>query len=120
LNAEKRYIKREEVEINSLYYELLCRISEYHKEILEKEEKARSLVMTATPEQLQAIRAEVLKVTESYKDAEKDSNMQKFLLNRLILKLESTEKHLHNETAKLEDLSSQLADVEHARKINKL
>ena len=64
--------------------------------------------------------AEVLKVTESYKDAEKDSDMQKFLLHQLGLKLESIEKHLYDVTTKLEDLSSQFANVEHAREINKL
>jgi hypothetical protein len=87
LNAEKRYIEREEQEINSLYCELLCRILEYYKELSEKEEKARSLVMIATPEQLQAMHVEVLKVMESCKGAEKDSDMQKFLLDRLRLKL---------------------------------
>jgi hypothetical protein len=55
LSAEKRIIKREEEDINSAYCNLLCRISEYYKDILAKEEKARSLVMTATPEQLQAV-----------------------------------------------------------------
>jgi hypothetical protein len=49
LSAEKCFIECEEEDINSSYCDLLCRISEYHKDILAKEEKTRSLVMTATP-----------------------------------------------------------------------
>jgi hypothetical protein len=72
LSAEKRFIEREEEDINSVYCNLLCCISEYHKDILAKEEKARLLVMTTTLEQLQAVRGEVLKVMDFLKIVEKD------------------------------------------------
>ena len=52
LGADKRFIEREESNINSTYCKLLHEISQHHKEISEVEEKARSLVTTATPEQL--------------------------------------------------------------------
>jgi hypothetical protein len=120
LSTEKRFIERKEEDINSSYCDLLCRISEYHKDILAKEEKARSLVMMATLEQLHAVRGEVMKVTELSKAVEKDSDMQIFLLDRMRLKLQSVEKQLEEEAGKLKDLSSRLADLEHARECNKL
>ena len=63
LAAEKRFIEREESNINSTYCKQFHQISQYQKEILQAEEKAWSLVMTATLEQLQAVRANVLRIT---------------------------------------------------------
>jgi hypothetical protein len=119
LSVEKWFIEHEEEDINSSYCDLLCRILEYHKDILAKEEKTRSLVMTETPEQLHAVRSKVMRVTELSKAVEKDSDMQCFLLDRMRLKFQSVEKQLEEEAGKLEDLSSRLADLEHARECNK-
>jgi hypothetical protein len=59
---------------------------------LGKEENARFLVMIAIPEQLQVVRGEVMKVMEVLKGAEKDFDMQKYLLDRMKLKLQTAEK----------------------------
>ena len=57
-----------------------------------KEENARFLVMIATSEQLQVVRGEVMKAMEVLKGAEKDFDMQKYLLDRMKLKLQTVEK----------------------------
>ena len=120
LAVEKRFIAREESDINSTYCTSLLQISRYHKEISEAEEKARSLVMTATPEQLQAVRADVLRITDQLKLAERDSDLQKYLLDRMRSKLETTEKNLEEESTKLVEVSSKLLDFDHDQECNKL
>jgi dsDNA-specific endonuclease/ATPase MutS2 len=61
-----------------------------------------------------------MRVTELSKAAKKDSDMQIFLLNRMRLKLQTTEKQLEEEARKFKDLSSKLANVKHAWECNKL
>ena len=75
LNAKKWFIGQEEEDNNSAYCSLLYRISKYHKDILAKEEKVRYLVMMAISEQLQDVQVEVLKVKDSLKDVEKESDI---------------------------------------------
>jgi hypothetical protein len=45
LSFEKKFVEQEEEDMNSAYCNLLYRISEYHMDILAKDEKARTLVM---------------------------------------------------------------------------
>jgi hypothetical protein len=59
LVAKKRFIERKEDDLNSTYSNLLCCISTLHKEIVLMEDEAKSLVMKAIPEELQAVCADV-------------------------------------------------------------
>jgi hypothetical protein len=58
LVAKKRFIERKD-DLNSTYSNLLCCISTLHKEIVLMEDEAKSLVMKAIPEELQAVCADV-------------------------------------------------------------
>jgi uncharacterized protein YbgA (DUF1722 family) len=50
LLAKKRFIEREEQDINLPYNDLLCHILGYFKDILGKEENVRFFIMTLTME----------------------------------------------------------------------
>ena len=52
------------------------------------------MVMTATPEQLQAVHADVLWITDQLRVAERDFGLQKCLLGKVQSKLEIAEKNL--------------------------
>lgn len=65
--AKKIFVASEESDINSTYSTSFHQISQYHKEISEADEKTQSLVMTATPEQLHAVRADVLRIIDQLK-----------------------------------------------------
>ena len=54
------------------------------------------------------------------KITEKDSDMQKFFLDRMRLKLQSAEKQLTKESAKLEDLTLKFTDLDSAQDCNKM
>jgi hypothetical protein len=114
------FIKREESDINSSYYKLLHHVSQYHKVILETEKKARSLVMTATLEQLQAVCTIVLKITDQLRVVERDSDLQKHLLDKMRSKFEIAAKNPEEESTKLAKISSKLIDFDHGQECNKL
>lgn len=85
-----------------------------------RQEKTRSLVMTATPEQLQAVRTNVLKITNQLRVVERDSDLQKHLLDKMRSKFEIAEENPEEESTKLAKISSKLIDFDHGQECNKL